>query len=86
MKRIASLAAAFAFAAAAGDFPSKPIHIIVPNPPGGTVDIVARAAAQGLGEIGQPVMVEPKPGAQTSPPGPTKPSPQDLVNKGKGRG
>ncbi|TMQ02376.1 MAG: hypothetical protein E6J90_03360 [Deltaproteobacteria bacterium] len=31
-------------------------------------------------------VVEPKPGAQTSPPGPTKPSPQDLVNKGKGRG
>jgi tripartite-type tricarboxylate transporter receptor subunit TctC len=62
MKRIASLVAAAAFAATAADFPSKPIHIIVPNPPGGTVDIVARSAAQGMGQIGQPVMVEPKPG------------------------
>ena len=62
MKRIASLVAAAAFAATAADFPSKPIHIIVPNPPGGTVDIVARSAAQGMGQIGQPVMVEPRPG------------------------
>ena len=63
MKRIAALIAATAFGAAgAADFPSKPIHIIVPNPPGGTVDIVARSAAQGLGAMGQPVMVEPRPG------------------------
>ena len=60
MKRIASLIAVIAIAgsSSAADFPTKPIHIVVPNPAGGTVDIVARSVAQGLGEIGQPVAVE----------------------------
>jgi tripartite-type tricarboxylate transporter receptor subunit TctC len=49
--------------AAADDFPSKPLRIVVPNPPGGTVDIVARAVARGLGPgLGQSVIVDIKPG------------------------
>jgi tripartite-type tricarboxylate transporter receptor subunit TctC len=63
MSLIAGAALAAATVAAAGDFPTKPLHIIVPNPPGGTVDIVARSVAQGLGaSVGQPVVVEIKPG------------------------
>ena len=64
MKRIASLIAATTIAAStalAADFPTKPIHIVVPNPAGGTVDIVARSVADGM-HMGQPVVVEIKPG------------------------
>jgi tripartite-type tricarboxylate transporter receptor subunit TctC len=65
MKRAVTLVAGLALACAAfaDEYPWKPLHIVVPNPPGGTVDIVARAVAQGLGSsLGQPVVVEPKPG------------------------
>jgi tripartite-type tricarboxylate transporter receptor subunit TctC len=65
MNKLMTLIAAFAFAgsAAAQSFPWKPVHIVVPNPPGGTVDIVARAVQQGLSEkLTQPVVVEVKPG------------------------
>jgi len=57
------LGLAFAGAPQAQEFPTKPLRIVVPNPPGGTVDIVARAAAQGLGNaLGQSVVVDLKPG------------------------
>jgi len=51
-------------AAAQAAWPSKPIKIIVPYPPGGSSDIIARAISQPLSEaLKQSVIVENKPGA-----------------------
>lgn len=50
--------------AAAQSFPSGQVRIIVPYPPGGGTDLLARAIAQRLGEkFGQPVIVDNRPGA-----------------------
>lgn len=47
-------------------FPSKPVTLIVPNVPGGAIDILARVLQQQLQPIwNQPVLVEYKPGAGT---------------------
>jgi len=51
--------------ASAADFPSRPLRIIVPNPPGGTVELVARSIAPELEALGQPVIVEPRPGGSS---------------------
>ena len=56
-----TLAPAIAHAQA---FPSRPITYIVPFTPGGTTDVIGRAIANGLAQsLGQPVVVENKPGA-----------------------
>jgi tripartite-type tricarboxylate transporter receptor subunit TctC len=45
-------------------WPTKTIRVILPYPPGGNTDIIARATSQALSqELGQPVVVENRPGA-----------------------
>lgn len=61
---VAICTAALSLSAAAQDYPTRPITLIVPFPPGGVADNVARPVAQALGkQLGQPVIVENKQGA-----------------------
>jgi tripartite-type tricarboxylate transporter receptor subunit TctC len=51
---------------AAATFPTKPIRLIVPVAPGGSIDVVSRLIGQKMSEyLGQPVLVENRGGADT---------------------
>jgi len=51
---------------AQGAWPTKPIRIVVPFNPGGAIDALVRVIADGLTtKLGQQVLVDPKPGANT---------------------
>lgn len=66
LARIVAGAAMLSGAAVVGaqSFPERSLTIVVPFPPGGTTDIIARSVAEGMGrELRQSVIVENRPGA-----------------------
>jgi tripartite-type tricarboxylate transporter receptor subunit TctC len=61
---LAAVTTAASPASAADNFPNKPIKIVLPVPPGSALDVAARAIADELtANLGQQVLVEPRPGA-----------------------
>ena len=64
---ILALVAGTAFAQSSGAYPNHAVTLVVPYPPGGSADVLARAIGQKLGErLGQPVVVENHAGAATA--------------------
>jgi len=65
MKRLlVALCAALLAAGAQAQYPNRPIRLVVPFPPSGAAELGARIFAQPLGaQLGQPVIIETKPGA-----------------------
>jgi len=61
---VAIMTLAAAGAAGAQDYPDKPIRVVVPFPPGGVVDIVARQLGQKMSDsLGQPLVIDNRGGA-----------------------
>ena len=62
--RRAVLGAALATPALAQDWPARPVRCVIPYPPGGPTDLVGRVVAmRAQQELGQPLVIENKPGA-----------------------
>jgi len=81
MKRIVALLfAAFAASASAQDFPSKPVRLVVPFPPGGPLDISGRLIGAHLAERWrEPVVIENKPGSTIGPESVVKSAPDGYT-------
>ncbi len=64
---IAASLAAVPVAASAQAYPTRAIKIIVPAPPGGAIDTIARVVGDKIGaSMGQPVIVDNRPGASNN--------------------
>ncbi|QJR12087.1 hypothetical protein DSM104443_03170 [Usitatibacter rugosus] len=64
---LAALAATLVMGVANAQFPTKPIRIVVANPPGGQTDVASRIIAQEMSNIlKQPIIIENKPGANAN--------------------
>ena len=64
---VAMLLGSSASALAQSEYPNRQIHVIVPYPAGGIVDIVARAVTEQVGrDLKQAIVVESRPGANSN--------------------
>src|SRR6202012_4888675 len=63
---LALVLGSFAMAANGASWPNRPIHWIVPYPPGGGTDLVARVLGAQLEKVlGQPIVIDNRPGGST---------------------
>jgi len=62
MRLLLALALATAGWAHAQSWPAKPIHVVVPSPPGGPPDLIIRMLAPKM-NLGQPLVIENRAGA-----------------------